>query len=45
MEHQRLEGQRTLMRVHFGESDKWQGKPLYQALVELLRREGWQSPF
>lgn len=40
MEHERLEGERTLMRIHFGESDKWEGKPLYQALVELFRREG-----
>lgn len=40
MEHQRLEGDRTLMRIHVGESDKWQRKPLYQAIVELLRHEG-----
>jgi len=40
MEHQRFEGERTLMRIHIGESDKWQGKPLYEALVDLFRREG-----
>lgn len=40
MEHQRFEGERTLMRIHIGESDKCEGKPLYQALVELFRREG-----
>jgi len=40
MEHQRLEGDRTLMRIHIGESDKWQGKSLYQAIIELLRHEG-----
>jgi PII-like signaling protein len=40
MEHQRFEGDRTLMRVHIGESDRWHGKPLYQAIIELLRREG-----
>lgn len=27
------------MRIHIGESDKWQGKSLHQAIVELLRRE------
>lgn len=27
------------MRIHIGESDRWQGKALYQAIVELLRRE------
>lgn len=32
-----LEGERTLMRIHIGERDKYQGKPLYQAIVELLR--------
>lgn len=41
MEHEKFEGERTLMRVHIGESDKWEGKPLYQALVELFRREGF----
>jgi PII-like signaling protein len=37
--HERFEGERTLMRVHIGESDRWHGKPLYEAIVELLRRE------
>jgi PII-like signaling protein len=32
-----LAGERTLMRVHIGERDKWHGKPLYQAILELLR--------
>ena len=31
-------GERTLMRIHIGERDKHEGKPLYQAIVELLRR-------
>lgn len=39
MEHERFEGERTLMRIHIGESDRWHGKPLYDAIVELLRRE------
>lgn len=37
--HERFEGERTLMRIHIGESDRWHGKPLYGAIVELLRRE------
>jgi uncharacterized protein len=41
MEHQRFEGDRTLMRVHVGEGDRWHGKPLYQAIIELLRQEGF----
>jgi uncharacterized protein len=32
-----LTGERTLMRIHIGERDKFRGKPLYRALVELLR--------
>lgn len=32
-----LKGERTLMRIHIGESDKYEGKPLYRAIVELLR--------
>lgn len=41
MEHDRFEGDRTLMRIHIGESDKWRHKPLYEAIVELLRHEGF----
>jgi PII-like signaling protein len=43
MEHQRFEGERILMRIHIGESDRWEGKPLYQAIVELLRTEGFSG--
>jgi PII-like signaling protein len=39
MEHERFESERTLMRIHVGESDRWHGKPLYNAIVELLRAE------
>ena len=39
MEHERFESERTLMRIHIGESDRWHGKPLYDAIVELLRAE------
>jgi uncharacterized protein len=41
MEHQRFEGDRTLMRIHIGESDRWHGKLLYQAILDLFRREGF----
>lgn len=34
-----LTGERTLMRVHVGERDRHEGKPLYAAIVELLRRK------
>jgi uncharacterized protein len=37
--HTRFEGERTLMRIHIGESDRWHGKPLYEAIVELFRKE------
>lgn len=32
-----LVGERTLMRIHIGERDKFHGKPLYEAIVMLLR--------
>ncbi|HEV8355805.1 MAG TPA: DUF190 domain-containing protein [Gemmatimonadales bacterium] len=32
-----LVGDRTLMRIHIGERDKWHGRPLYEAIVSLLR--------
>jgi len=43
MTHEKFEGERTLMRIHLGESDKWRGKPLHEAIVELLRREGFSG--
>lgn len=32
-----FKGERVLMRIHVGEGDRYQGKPLYQQIVELLR--------
>ena len=31
-----LTGERTLMRIHIGERDKYHGRPLYEAIVQLL---------
>ena len=42
-EQRRFEGERTLMRIHIGESDKWHGKLLYEAIVQLLRTEGFSG--
>ena len=36
----RFKGERTLMRIFIGESDKFQGKPLYEALLNLFRQRG-----
>jgi len=30
----------NLLRVFIGEQDRWQGKPLYEAIVVLAREEG-----
>ena len=38
-----FKGERVLMRIHIGESDKWEGKSLYQGIVELFRREGFSG--
>src|SRR5271156_2575985 len=43
MTHQKFEGERTLMRIHIGESEKWHGKPLYQAIVDLVRKENFSG--
>lgn len=32
-----LKGERTLMRIHVEEQDKYEGKPVYEAIVETLR--------
>jgi PII-like signaling protein len=36
-EHLKMEGKAKMMRIYIGESDRWKGKPLYQALVEAMR--------
>jgi len=35
-----FKGERTLMRIFIGESDKYHGKPLYEALLEKFRQKG-----
>ncbi|HEY2917073.1 MAG TPA: DUF190 domain-containing protein [Candidatus Limnocylindrales bacterium] len=36
----KIEGQVLLARIYIGESDTWHGKPLYEAIVHLLRDRG-----
>jgi PII-like signaling protein len=36
----RIDGQGLLVRIYIGESDHWEGRPLYQAIVERLRDRG-----
>ncbi len=36
----KIEGEQVLMRIFMGESDKWERRPLYAALLELLRAKG-----
>jgi uncharacterized protein len=33
----KLAGKAKMLRIHFGEDDKWKGKPLYRAIVEKCR--------
>jgi PII-like signaling protein len=33
----KLEGRAKMLRIYFGEDDKWNGKPLYRAIVEKCR--------
>lgn len=33
-------GTALLARIYIGEQDQWKGRPLYQAIVELLREKG-----
>ena len=41
MSPHQFKGERTLMRIFIGESDRWKGRPLADALVERLRKEGF----
>src|SRR5205085_10595331 len=43
MTHEKFEGERTLMRIHIGESDKWHGQPLHEAIVDMLRKDGFSG--
>jgi uncharacterized protein len=36
----RMEGEGKLLRIFIGESDRWHSKPLYEAIVQLVRKEG-----
>jgi len=33
-----LSGRAKMIRIHFGEDDRWEGKALYEAIVEEARR-------
>jgi PII-like signaling protein len=37
----RFRGERTLMRIFIGESDRYEGRPLYERLVQLFRERGF----
>lgn len=34
-----FKGERTLMRIQIGSNDQWEGQPLHEAIVVLLRHE------
>jgi PII-like signaling protein len=36
----KLEGEGKLLRIFIGESDRWQGRPLYEAIVLAAREQG-----
>jgi PII-like signaling protein len=36
----KLEGEGQLVRIFIGDSDRWQGKPLYEEIVKRVRAEG-----
>jgi PII-like signaling protein len=33
----KLKGKAKMLRIYFGEDDKWEGKPLFRAIVEKCR--------
>ena len=40
MTSSRIEGEGQLLRIFIGESDRWHGMPLYEAIVRRAREEG-----
>jgi uncharacterized protein len=39
--HRDLTGEHWLIRIYLGESDRFHGRPLYLAIIERLRKEGF----
>ncbi|MDD2899704.1 MAG: DUF190 domain-containing protein [Desulfuromonadaceae bacterium] len=37
----KLPGEQVLMRIFIGEGDRFEHKPLYEALIDLLQHEGF----
>jgi PII-like signaling protein len=36
-----LDGEQVMARIFVGESDKWKRQPLYRAVLERIRKEGF----
>lgn len=36
----KIEGEGRLLRIFIGESDRWEGRPLYEAIVRKARQRG-----
>jgi len=36
-----LDGEQTLVRIFIGESDRWHNQPLWMALLQRLRKDGF----
>jgi hypothetical protein len=36
----KIEGEGQLLRIYIGESDRWEGRPLYEAIVRAAREQG-----
>ncbi len=36
----KIEGEGQLLRIYIGESDRWEGRPLYEAIVLKAREHG-----
>lgn len=36
MKHEKLEGRAKMLRIYIGENDRWEGEPLYEAIVKKL---------
>jgi PII-like signaling protein len=36
----KIEGEGQLLRIYIGESDRWEGRPLYEAIIRAAREQG-----
>ena len=43
IERMKIPSDGKLLRIFIGEQDKWQGQPLYEAIIHLAKSREWPA--